>query len=257
MGMFDFLLKRSTSAFQGHAPLAGFTHKRFHARYLMNDRDLCTVTHSQWGLFRVIDLSHHGCLVESVVDSSFELSTVPMALDLTVCGALIRLEVSQCQRRKNGWGLVFKHGHESSIRSLSHLIEPIRYGSTAVVLPGDAAKDGLMAKYRRRFQGDGPFDLVYEKDDFGQLVFMMATIRRGAEYGSVIWEKGLIVTKKSIDNNGDGARMGQTSEVDKALVWACAAACLGMKFTEGAQCARALNEWLSIESQRTSIARTS
>jgi hypothetical protein len=205
----------------------------------------------------VIDLSHHGCLVESVADSTFEHCTVPAVIDLSVCGETIRLEVSQCQRRKNGWGLVFKHVHESSIRNLSLIIEPIRCGSTSIAMPSDPTKDGVMAKYRRRFQGDGPFDLVFEKDELGHVVFLMATIRRGAEYGSVIWERGQVLTKKSVDHKGDGARMGQTPEVDRSLVWACAAGCLGMKFSEGAQCAKVLNEWLSQESQRSPISKSS
>jgi hypothetical protein len=257
MGIFDFFSKKPAQGSQEGAAVVGFTHKRYHARYLMNERDLCTVEHAQHGLFRVIDLSHHGCLVESVADSTFEHCAVPAVIDLTVCGNTIRLEVSQCQRRKNGWGLVFKHVHESSIRNLSIIIEPIRCGSTAVAIPSDPTKDGVMSKYRRRFQGDGPFDLVFEKDDAGQLVFLMATIRRGAEYGSVIWEKGHVLTKKSIDNKGDGARMGQTAEVDRSLVWACAAGCLGMKFSEGAQCAKALNEWLSADAQKTPISKIS
>jgi hypothetical protein len=253
--MFDFLSKMKVLASQP-AGMAEFIHKRYHARYLVNDRGLCTVDHQRHGLFRVIDLSHHGCLVESVADSTLDQCALPFTIDLNMCGAKIRLEVSQCQRRKNGWGLVFRHVHESSIRSISGFIEPMRWGSSAIAIQADRGNDGLMAKYRRRFQGDGPFDLVYEKNDAGQIVFLMATIRRGTEYGSVIWDNGRVVTKKSIDHKGDGARMAQTADVDNALVWACAATCLGMKYVEGAQCAKALNEWLSAEAKTSNLSKS-
>ena len=257
MGIFDFFIKKWTGSSQSATAMVDFTHKRYHARYIINERDLCTVEHARHGLFRVIDLSHHGCLIEPVADSSLDQCVVPTVIDLSVCGSSIRLEVSQCQRRKNGWGMVFKHVHENSIRSLSAIIEPIRCGSTAIAMPSDIGKDGIMSKFRRRFQGDGPFDLVFEKNESGKLIFMMATMRRATEYGSVIWENGNVLTKKSIDHNGEGARMSQTPEVDRSLVWACAAGCIGMKFSEGAQCAKALNEWLSTESQRVSISKIS
>jgi hypothetical protein len=244
MGIFDFLGFSRPSDEKASA-MAEFAHRRFHARYMINERDLCTIEHSRHGLFRVVDLSHHGCLVESVADATLENCALPTLIDLTVCGSSIRLEVSQCQKRKNGWGLVFKHVHESSIRSLGGFIEFLRYGSSAIAMQSDPEKDGVMSKFRRRFQGDGPFDLIFEKDQTGKPVFLMVTLRRGAEYGSVIWDKGVVVTKKTIDHRGEGARMAQTADVDLTWVWAAAVSCLGLKFVEGATCARLFNEWLN------------
>ena len=244
MGILDFL--GFTRASGNSSPsMAEFAHRRFHARYMINERGLCTIEHSRHGLFRVVDLSHHGCLVEGVADASFENCAVPALVDLTVCGTAIRLEVSQCQKRKNGWGLVFKHVHESSIRSLGGFIDFLRCGSSAIAMASDVDKDGVMCKLRRRFQGDGPFDLLFEKDQDGKPVFLMVTLRRASEYGSVIWENGTVITKKSIDHRGEGARMAQTLEVDHTLVWAAAVSCLGLKFVEGAICAQLLNDWLN------------
>ena len=255
MGIFDFVSKWIGFS-QNSGGIGEYTHKRYHARYLINDRDLCTIDHDKCGLFRVIDVSHHGCLVEGVADSSFDSCALPFLVDFSLCGAKVRLEVSQCQRRKNGWALVFRHAHETSIRSISGFIEPIRWGSSAIAMNNDRENDGVMAKFRRRFQGDGPFDLMFEKDEKGQVVFLMATVRRGIEYGCVIWDKGNVSTKKSVDQKGVGARMAQTQEVDRDLVWTCAASCIGMKFVEGAQCAKALNEWLSASDRRVPYSKS-
>ena len=256
MGFFDLFKIKDSSNNEASSALADYAHKRYHARYIINERDLCTVEHSRHGLFRVIDLSHHGCLVESVADANLDQCSLPALVDLSMCGSSIRLEVSQIQRRKNGWGLVFRHVHETSIRNLGNFIEPLRFGSSSIVMPADHDKDGVMSRMRRRFQGDGPFDVMCEKNDAGKPVFLMATMRRGGEYGSVIWDNGRVLTKKSIDNKGDGARMAQTSDVDRALVWACAVGCLGLKFPEGSLCAKALNDWLSAQGQ-DSLAKTS
>ena len=243
MGFFESFRTKMTFGLDGESELSDFAHKRYHARYIVNDRGLCTIEHSRHGLFRVVDLSHHGCLVEPVSDSSFDACSFPALVDLSVCGSTIRLEVSECQRRKNGWGVVFRHVHESSIRNLSQFIVPLRLGSSVVALPSDPGKDGVMSKLRRRFVGEGPFELVFEKNESGKTIFMMATIRYGQVDGSVIWDNGRVMTKKSFDH--EGARMALTTESDQGLVWLSAVACLGIKFTEGAICAKILHDWLS------------
>ncbi|MEI6397881.1 MAG: hypothetical protein WCO71_03830 [Pseudomonadota bacterium] len=254
MGILDFF-GFSKPSDDKSSDMAEFAHRRFHARYMINERDLCTIEHSRHGLFRIVDLSHHGCLAEAVAEASLENCAVPTLIDLTICGFIIRLEVSQCQKRRNGWALVFKHVHESSIRNLSGFIEFLRYGNSAIAMQTDTAKDGVMSKYRRRFQGDGPFDLLFEKDQAGKPSFLMVTLRRGAEYGSVIWDNGIVITKKTIDHRGEGARMAQTAEVDQTLVWAAAVSCLGLKFVEGATCAQLLNDWLNAHG-KSSVAKS-
>lgn len=249
MGLFDIFGSKSITGGDLQGTLLDYEHKRYHARYIVNNRDLSTIEHVRHGLFRVVDLSHHGCLVEAVADASFDNCSLPTIVDLSVCGSNLRLEVSQCQRRKTGWGLIFRHVHESSIRSLGQFIEPLRCGSSVESLPVDATKDGVMTKMRRRFQGDGPFELVFERDTSGQLVFLMATFRIGNHDGSVIWEHGDVITKKS--DSHEGARMARTSDVDRDLVWTCAVSCLGMKFAEGALCAKALSDWLSANTTMT------
>ena len=242
MGFFDFFKSKAKLAESPGG--TAIPHQRFHARYRLNDPDLCTLEHARHGLFRVIDFSYHGCLLEAVGDASFEHCAYPGLVEIMVGGSSFHIEAGQCQKRKNGWGVVFKHTNESSIRGVGTFIEPLRYGSSAVALPSDPSRDGVMSKFRRRYQGDGPFDLVVEENEAGKIVFVMATIRRGNEYGCVVWEKGRVVTKKTIDSDGVGARMGQTQDVDRPMVWVSVLACLGLKFPDGPKCAAIFDVWL-------------
>jgi hypothetical protein len=255
MGFFDFLTSRTSSLGKSSTELESYAHQRYHARYIVNNRDLCTIEHTKHGTFRVVDLSHHGAFIEPVADANFDSSSCPTFVDLNLCGTVIRVEVSQCQRRRNGWGLVFRHAHEHSIQNIAAFIEPLKLGSSSMALDVDPARDGLFSKVRKRFQGDGPFEVVYEKNDLGEPVFVMATLRRHHADGCVIWEKGSVITKKAADT--EGARMPRTSEVDEDLVWACAAACLGMKFPEGASCAKVLHDWLMTRSPDMHLAKSS
>ena len=158
MGFFEFLASKVSPAQQAQSELDGYAHQRYHARYIVNNRDLCVIEHPKHGMFRVVDLSHHGCLVEPVADASFDQVRFPTSLNLSVCGSSVKLEAAQCQRRRNGWALVFRHVHEKSIKDLGGFIEPLRTGSTAVSLESDPGRDGIFAKVLTewlagRFQG--------------------------------------------------------------------------------------------------------
>ncbi len=255
MGFFDFLISKASSGETASSELESYAHQRYHARYVVNNRDLCTIEHPRHGQFRVVDLSHHGAFVEPVADASFEGSSFPMTVNISLCGTAVRVEVSQCQRRRNGWGMVFRHVHEQSIRNVGAFIEPLRMGSSALALGSDPMRDGVFSKLRRRFHGDGPFEVVFEKNEAGDPVFVMATMRNGLSDGSVIWNKGAVITKRSADT--EGARMPRTVEVDEDLVWTCAAACLGLKFPEGATCAKVLNDWLAMQTSPIPLAKSS
>lgn len=238
MGFFDSVKSKLGFGPSEENQLGAFTHRRYHARYLINDRDLCKISHMKHGVFRVIDLSHHGCLVEPVGDSSFDQCVVPSSLELSICGQSIPLEISAFQRRKNGWGLIFRHAHEASIRNLGQFIEPLRTGNSVEDVCDEAPSRGSPAKSRRRFKGDGPFDLVLEKNMHGKLDFLMITTRVGQADISVIWEDDKFVTKKTTGT--EGAMMEKTSNLDKTILWTLAACCLGIKHPDGAVCSRIL-----------------
>ena len=221
------------------------THRRYHTRYPLIERDLCLLEHPRYGLFQVIDLSFNGCLVEPIMGASFEGLDTAHRLVLTTLGRSIELDAKQIQRRRNGWAVIFHHADETSLLALSSVVEPLRCGFSAISMPVDGSKDAGKSKNRKRFSGDGPFDLLIEKSETDTVIFAMVTIRRGDIYASVLWEGGNIVTKRSADQQGVGTRMLQTAQVDDESVWAAAVACLGMKFAEGAVIARLLNLWMT------------
>ena len=241
MGFLDFFKfnKTAEKPTQGNMPP-----KRYHARYKLANPGLCLMEHARFGLFSVADLSYHGCLVIPVGDATFADCQYPGLVEISLGGTSLRMEVSQCQLRKQGWGLIFKHSNDSSIRSIGTYIEPLRCGSSAISLATAPARDGAQSRFRRRYQGDGPFDLMVEQNEAGEVVFIMATVRRGSEYGCVVWDNGTLITKKTMDAEGVGARMGQTVEVDKQLVWVSLITCMGLNFPDGAVCAKKFDTWL-------------
>lgn len=255
MGMFDFLFSKTSSKNGSAESVSAYAHQRYHARYVINNRDLCVLEHQKYGVFRVVDLSHHGCLVEPLSSASLESSSLPSFMNLRLCGASVRVETSECQRRRHGWALVFRHSQDTSIRDLGRFIEPLRIGSSSVGLDVDFERDGIFAKVRRRFIGDGPFEVVYEKNEHGEPVFVMVTLRYGTGDGCVIWNQGNIMTKKTAAT--EGAFMPKTSQVDEELVWLCASTCLGMKFPEGANSAKVLHDWLANQAAIQPLAKSS
>lgn len=248
VGIFDYFkrLTKSASATEGNAALE-LTTRRYHTRYQLVDHSMILLEHPRGGLFRVIDLSFNGCLVHGVADASLDAVVAPFMIDLSIVGKIIRIEVAEVQKRRQGWGLVFRHegGSDGSMVQLSKVLDPLRCGASAIQVSPENATDIMKSRLRKRFSGEGPFDLLIERDSAGKLAFAMITIRRGPEYGSVIWENGVVITKLNVDSRGVGARMAQTAEPDRELVWTCTVACLGIKFQDGAVIAHLLFDWLS------------
>lgn len=248
MGIFDYFkrLTKSGEPNDGSAALE-LTTRRYHTRYQLVDPTMVLLEHPRGGLFRVMDLSFNGCLVQGVADATLDAVSSPFIVELSVVGKVFRVEVADVQKRKNGWGLVFRHegGSEGSMVQLSRVLEPLRSGSSAIQVSPDNASDIMKSRLRKRYSGEGPFDLLVERDSAGNLNFVMITIRRGPEYGSVIWENGAVITKLNVDSRGVGARMAQTMEPDRDLVWTCTIACLGLKFQEGGVIAHLLFDWLN------------
>ena len=245
MGLFDLFKKNDLHHADVQAGTPGKADQRLHARHVINDSDLCVVESEKGGIFGVLNLSHFGCLVKPLGEGSFLSLAPPFQVKLNICGRARDISVLKCEHRKDCWALVFKHDQPESLLLMSDMIAPLASGSSAIAIPGDPAKDGVMTKFRRRFRGDGPFDMTLERNDTGALTFIMITIMsHSGEYASLIWDQGRVITKKAVDNSGVGARMTQTREVDLRLAMTCAAACLSMKFTEGAECARLITAWI-------------
>lgn len=252
MGIFDYFkrLGKTGVPMDGGAAME-LTARRYHARYTLLDQSMMLLEHERGGLFRVADLSFNGCLVRSVADASLDAVATPFLVDLVVVGRTFRVEVADVQKRNQGWGLVFRHtgGSDGSMVALGKILEPLRCGSSSIQVSPQNSSDVMKSRLRKRFSGEGPFDLLVERDASGKLNFAMVTLRRGQEYGSVIWEFGNVVTKLNLDSRGVGARMAQTAEPDHELVWTCTIACLGLKFQEGAVVARLLCDWLTEHSK--------
>ena len=248
VGIFDYFkrLTKSNEQTDGNAALE-LTSRRYHTRYHLIDHSMILMEQQRGGLFRVIDLSFNGCLVHGVADASLDAVSAPFMIDLSIVGKTFRVEVADVQKRRQGWGMVFRHegGSEGSMVQLSRVLEPLRSGSSAIQVSPENASDIMKSRLRKRFSGEGPFDLLVERDSAGKLNFVMITVRRGPEYGSVIWENGVVLTKLNVDSRGVGARMAQTAEPDRDLVWTCTIACLGLKFQEGAVVAHLLFDWLN------------
>jgi hypothetical protein len=245
MGLFDFFKKNDVNHANVEAGMPGKTDQRLHIRHVINDPDLCIVEHEKGGIFRVLNISHFGCLVKPSGEASFVYLAPPFQVSLNLCGRTRDISVLKCEQRKDLWALVFKHDQPESLLLMSDMMAPLASGSTTTAIPSDPAKDGVMTKFRQRFRGDGPFDITLERNATGALVFIMITIlSHSGEYASLIWDQGRVITKKAVDNSGVAARMTQTQEADMRLAMTCAAACLSMKFTEGAECARLITAWI-------------
>lgn len=233
--------------------------RRSHPRYKIADAGACyvlapTAEPTQTAQFRLLDLSFRGCLAEdskggACVDIDRVLAGESVQLDLF--GNRIRLFVKTAHKRAQGFALVFDLESDAFVGQLSEMLEPLRCGFTCVEIPKGISKEHANVHQRKTYSGDGPFDLVIERDAQGRLIFGMATVRRGRSYGSVIWEHDSIITKKTRDEHGVGARMSQTSEVDRELVQYTGIVCLGMKpqLQDGADFARCLNNWLTSQAK--------
>ena len=216
--------------------------RRYFNRYSINNPKICTLNHAERGKFQIANLSYQGALVEGLLGSSLNELAVPITVELDACGIFATFRVFKIEPRDGGWVVHFEHSGEGSIQSLGAFVEPVRCGNSAVSMPTDPSKALLPGMTRVRFFGDGPFDILIEKKETGEIKFIMATIRRVAEYGSLTWSHGQLHTQKNVDSEGVSSRMSQTQDVDRKLVSSCALACLGLNFPEGPACAKILSE---------------
>lgn len=224
--------------------------RRYYNRYSINAPDLIQFKHPERGIFKVINLSYKGALLEAVAGASLSDLTLPSGFELSAFGTSRAFKVFKADMRDGRWVLQFEHSEEGSIQNIGNFVEAIRCGSSAVSMPVDKSKITNPEQIRVRFFGDGPFDILIDKTKDGDIVFIMATIRRGSTYGSLRWSDGHIHTMKNIDHQGVAARMGQTHDIDRELVWICSLACLGLNFPEGPVCAALLGK--SLTSQQSS-----
>jgi hypothetical protein len=219
--------------------------RRYFNRYLINCPDICMLKHPEKGTFKILNLSYQGALIQGMAGSTLDQLKLPTNVELSACGVSATFSIFKALQRDGLWVIHFEHSGEGSIQSMGSFVEPVRCGSSAVAMPTDPSKPLAPGTTRVRFFGDGPFDILIEKNKSGEITFIMATIRRGAEYGSVTWNNGLLRTQKTMDTDGVASRMGQTQDVDRKLVWTCAMACLGLNFPEGPACAKLLSESLA------------
>jgi hypothetical protein len=155
----------------------------------------------------------------------------------------MRIEVAQCQRRRQGWGLVFRHDDEQSQKKLERFLNPLRMGQSAVMVEDQRQDQGRTHSIsRKRVMGDGPFEVVFEKSQDGSVNLVMVTLRTNHGDGCVIWDRGSIITKKS--SGTEGAMMPQSISVDEDLVWKSSVLCLGINLPDGPLMAQTLYQWI-------------
>lgn len=217
--------------------------RRSFQRFVIKETDLLTAQDENGQGYRTVDLSYRGCLLEPITPQDVKTPSVPGPKSTIVfkcLGLEVPVIVLEAHVRRNGIAILFASQEDASLVTLSHLIEPLRCGSTSVIMKPQTTYNEPIYLHRKRFIGDGPFDLVVERDQQGDVSFVMGSIRINEVYGSVILEKGHLVTKKSIDKQGVGARMLQTKSVDQDLVTLIFIACISAPFHEAGLAARAI-----------------
>lgn len=241
MSVFNFL-KQAFNRITG-STIDGFINqneRRYFNRYTIHAPELILLRHPAKGSFKVLNLSYQGALIAPIKDETLSGLMLPADFDLCAFGNTVKFRVSRAEQRDGLWVIQFEHSGEGSIQNIGSFVEPVRCGSTAVQMPVDSSRTIVKDAVRVRYFGDGPFDILVEKKPSGEVTYFMATIRRGPDYGSVTWNSGQVTTQKTVDRDGVAARMAQTQETDKKLIWMCAMACLGLNFPEGHVCAHLL-----------------
>ena len=246
MGFISQLKKKLGAINKSEAvvPATTFKQRRLHVRYDIGDRDLCTIEVANSGSFRIVNLCFNACLVDGGPNLQLVAADVGKVAILRTLGEEVSFEVKEILSRTGGlWVIIFNHNDERSLLALSRIIELLRCGHSAVAASQISAENNGKILSKARFTGDGPFDLSIERDQQGSIQSAMVTIRRGNVYCSVQWEAGRLVTKRSVDQQGVGARMLQTAEVDVEVVSMASLACLGMKYPVGPETARLFKPW--------------
>ncbi|MCX6126468.1 MAG: hypothetical protein NTV34_17170 [Proteobacteria bacterium] len=219
--------------------------RRKQPRYTINCSTECSLSLSNGQVFSVMDLSVSGALLSSQTDFDLNNFSPIQKSTLTVFGQTLTSRISQMQRRGELYVAMFDQSSDDFIIGISSILEPLRCGSCAIeIYKEDDHRVVHSGIQRERFIGDGPFDLVIETSSRGEFLFGMATIRQGPTYGVVIWEAGNVITKRTLDSRGVGARMAQTPKVELEMVAYAGTACLGMTCQGGGSMAAALGKWL-------------
>lgn len=248
MKIFKFF-KSKGDAFKGLSAgsVAELQSRRNHPRYTVADTPYCYLKHPSGSHFRVIDISFKGCLIAGADGVALDKPDSPKGMTLQVFGHALPASFKEVQKRQKAWAVVFEHQSDAFVFGLTSVLEPLRCGSTCIEVSKDLGRDTTLDVNRRRYSGDGPFDLVIERDEKSALTFGMATIRQGSTYASILWENGIVITKKSVDRQGVGARMSQTPKPDLELVIYAGIACMGMSFDDGRDMAHAFGDWLKLQ----------
>jgi hypothetical protein len=122
------------------------------------------------------------------------------------------------------------------------LMAPIHWGHTAIAIGEEILANGGV---RSKFRGEGPFDLVLDRDASGTLNSLMLTfLTPGGVYASVSFDGAKLITSWAIDQVGVGARMESTTKVDEGLVRMGIIALLGMPQPFAQECAVVLSQHL-------------
>jgi len=213
--------------------------RRLHQRYPLNVSSLFACESDLLGTLPVSNISHFGCFAS--VDNPEALSTavsLPTMANLRVAGFCKPIEVVKILPRAGGVGIAFKHGSIDDFHAMRDLMAPIHWGHTAVAIGEEALAHGGV---RSKFRGEGPFDLVLEREASGAIRNLMLTfLTPGGVYASVSFDGVDLVTSWAIDQVGVGTRMEQTANVDEGLVRMGIIALLGIPQAFGQECASML-----------------
>jgi hypothetical protein len=224
------------------------TSRRLHERFGLNNSEHCYLE-LQGRKYPILDLSYKGALVAFQKDSSVSDVTGKTTTQQAVVHIMshkFSVIIESLVARQGGMAAIFLPLNQAAVFEYSSLVNLLRRGKTCIEVDrgNDDGFNRASLLRRKRYIGDGPLDLVVERAGSGEFVFGMVTLRTGTVYGTVILEKGTIVTKKSIDARGVSARMSQTNDVDKVLVESAFIACLTFKNPDGALISNLLGDWL-------------
>ncbi|MCX6116915.1 MAG: hypothetical protein NT027_05195 [Proteobacteria bacterium] len=219
--------------------------RRAQVRFQMNNSKFCFLETPTGTKYVVKDLSYMACYVEPMQESNESLMAENASVKIYLFGTKIGLPISNLKKRGMGWVVSFTHKDEQFFLQLASVLEPLRFGNTSVEMANDPSKSAASSELiRKRYIGEGPFDLVCERDASDKIVFAMVTMRRAEVYFSVLLENGHVITKQNVDSRGVGARMAQTAEPDSKLVYAAAAGCFGVSNRDGRDVSSLLHDWL-------------
>ncbi len=242
MSFFKKLFKAESSASPPKDP-AEQAQRRLHQRYPLNVSSLFVCESDIFGTLSVSNISHFGCfaLVENP-EALLASVSLPVMANLRVAGFCKPVEIVKILARPRGFGMAFRHASIEDFHAMRDLMAPIHWGHTSVAIGEEVLANGDV---RLKFRGEGPFDLVLDRDASGALKNLILTfLTPGGVYASVSFDRAELVTSWAIDQVGVGARMEATTKIDEGLVRMGVIALLGMPQSFGRECASAIFEHL-------------